>query len=78
MKAFLTEVLRFHPSVPIDGKFVVKDDILPDGTKVYKNELVMFSPAAMGLNPKIWKDPEVFNPLRFVKNESFEMPEQYD
>ena len=34
MHAVTMEVLRLHPSVPKDVKFAVKDDVLPDGTKV--------------------------------------------
>ena len=31
----VSEALRLHPPVPHDGKFVVEDDILPSGLKVY-------------------------------------------
>mmetsp|Transcript_48017 Transcript_48017/g.134108 ORF Transcript_48017/g.134108 Transcript_48017/m.134108 type:complete len:220 (-) Transcript_48017:106-765(-) len=34
MHAVTMEVLRLHPSVPKDVKFAIKDDVLPDGTKV--------------------------------------------
>ena len=33
-EAFIYEVLRLHPSVPIDIKYAVNKDILPDGTVV--------------------------------------------
>ena len=41
LKAFITEVLRLHPSVPTDFKTAIKDDILPDGTKANQGESVM-------------------------------------
>lgn len=31
--AVATEVLRLFPSVPKEGKWCYKDDVLPDGTK---------------------------------------------
>ena len=34
VEAVLQEVIRLHPPVPGDSKEAVKDDVLPDGTKV--------------------------------------------
>lgn len=36
LEAFCMEVLRFHPSVPKEAKYVYHDDVLPDGTQVYE------------------------------------------
>ena len=33
--AVFSETLRLHPPVPVDMKFIVEDDVLPSGLKVY-------------------------------------------
>jgi len=66
MHAVAMEVLRLHPSVPKDVKFAVKDDVLPDGTKVPAGATVIYCPYAMGRNPDIWDDPLEFKPERFL------------
>jgi len=68
-EAFLLETLRFHPSVPKEAKFVVSDCVLPDGTKVFRGDTVVFCPWTMGRNKAIWgEDALEFNPDRFVSN----------
>lgn len=67
LEAFCLEVLRLHPSVPKEGKCVFKDDILPDGTPVYKGDIVSFVPWVMGRDPDLWgEDAEIFRPERFI------------
>ena len=61
------EVLRLHPSVPKDIKFAVQRDTLPDGTAVPAGCCVMYSPYAMGRDPRLWPDePLAFKPERFL------------
>jgi cytochrome P450 len=48
LEAVCMETLRLHPSVPKEGKYAVKDDILPDGTKVKAGDMVGFTPWIMG------------------------------
>lgn len=36
LEAVCMETLRLHPSVPKEAKYAREDDVLPDGTKVYK------------------------------------------
>ena len=43
-EAFIYEVLRLHPSVPIDIKYAVDRDVLPDGTIVPAGSMVCYSP----------------------------------
>jgi len=64
--AVAMEVLRLHPSVPKDLKFAVKSDVLPDGTKIPAGSAIIYTPYAMGRNPKIWDDPLTFRPERFL------------
>jgi cytochrome P450 len=62
--AFL-EALRLYPSVPNDMKYVVKDDVLPDGVKVTAGSNVIYLPFAMGSSPHLWgEDAPVFKPAR--------------
>ena len=41
--AVFSETLRLHPPVPVDGKFIVEDDIFPSGLKVYVWKMKSFS-----------------------------------
>eukprot|EP00656_Telonema_subtile_P034858 TRINITY_DN38881_c0_g1_i2.p1 TRINITY_DN38881_c0_g1~~TRINITY_DN38881_c0_g1_i2.p1 ORF type:complete len:521 (-),score=115.10 TRINITY_DN38881_c0_g1_i2:153-1715(-) len=66
LHAVVSEVLRLHPSVPIEIKFAVDDDTLPDGTRVNGSDVLIFSPYAMGRDARHWKDPEMFEPSRWL------------
>ena len=66
LRATLTEALRLHPSVPLDFKTAVRDDTLPDGTRVLAGQRVMFVAWSMGRQPGLWEDPLCFRPERFL------------
>eukprot|EP01038_Epipyxis_sp_PR26KG_P008454 gene8454-11432_t len=67
LDAFISEVLRLHPSVASDFKIVQKDDVLPDGTKVYKNAAMFFCPWIMGRSKELWGESALeFDPDRFL------------
>lgn len=66
LKAVLSEVLRLHPSVPIDIKQANSDDVLPGGVKIKAGEGFMLMPFAMGRDPKLWAEPTRFDPRRFL------------
>ena len=72
LKAVCSEALRLHPSVMKEAKFAIKDDVLPDGTKVRAGQGVFFSPYAMGRLPQHFEDPNEFKPARFVKKTAAE------
>jgi cytochrome P450 len=55
--AVVTETLRLYPAVPKEIKWVEKDDVLPDGTRVFAHTWVCFSAYAMGRFPQLWEDP---------------------
>eukprot|EP00041_Stephanoeca_diplocostata_P010119 m.160631 g.160631 ORF g.160631 m.160631 type:complete len:529 (+) comp18030_c0_seq3:189-1775(+) len=68
LKAVALETLRLHPSVTKELKYCVKDDVLPDGTAVPKGVAILWCPYAMGRDPTLWEDPEVFDPSRFLRS----------
>jgi len=73
LHAALTETLRLYPAVPLDGKHVVSDDILPDGFKVKKGDMVFYVPYSMGRMTYLWgNDAEEFRPERWLQNGIFQ------
>ncbi|CDY61020.1 BnaAnng17300D [Brassica napus] len=77
LKAALAETLRLYPSVPQDFKYVVADDVLPDGTFVPKGSTVTYSIYSIGRMKTIWgQDCLEFRPERWLTAEGdrFETP----
>ncbi|KAL8148824.1 hypothetical protein AgCh_005990 [Apium graveolens] len=69
--AALCESMRLYPPVPTDGKEVMENDVLPEGTHVYKGDRVLYHPYAMGQLEKIWgSDWPVFRPERWLERDS--------
>ncbi|KAF9350244.1 hypothetical protein BGX34_001342, partial [Mortierella sp. NVP85] len=52
--AVFHEALRLYPPVPRNLKTAVADDVLPNGTKVYAGDRIMFSTYAIGRNRDVW------------------------
>ncbi|KAK3222443.1 hypothetical protein Dsin_009468 [Dipteronia sinensis] len=72
LHAALSEALRLYPSVPVDHKEVVEDDIFPDGTVVKKGTKVIYAIYAMGRMEAIWgKDCKEFKPERWLRDGRF-------
>ncbi|KAJ3116569.1 Protein kinase alk2 [Phlyctochytrium bullatum] len=66
--AVFREALRLHPSVPKEMKQANRDDVLPDGTLVKKDMIVLWSPYAMGRCTDIWgPDASKFDPHRWLR-----------
>ena len=77
LKAALAETLRLYPSVPQDSKYVVEDDVLPDGTVVPAGSAVTYSIYSVGRMESIWgKDCAEFRPERWLSADGtrFEPP----
>jgi cytochrome P450 len=74
LEAVCMETLRMHPSVPKEGKYALKDDVLPDGTIVRAGEQVCFVPWIMGRDEKIWPKAHEFTPERFLGSNSKPSP----
>ncbi|KAJ3328244.1 hypothetical protein HDU76_010321 [Blyttiomyces sp. JEL0837] len=76
--AVFHETLRLYPSVPQEVKQANKDDILPDGTIIPKNTLVMWSPYCMGRTEAIWgPDAKKFRPERWLEMQKQPSPFDY-
>ena len=68
-KAVFHESLRLHPSVPMNSREVVEDQILPDGSFIKKGTYVTWCPYAMGRYESIWgPDALEFNPDRWLNS----------
>ncbi|KAI4382426.1 hypothetical protein MLD38_008394 [Melastoma candidum] len=77
LKAALAETLRLYPSVPEDFKYVISDDVLPDGTFVPAGSTVTYSIYSVGRMKTIWGDDCMeFKPERWLSPEGdrFEPP----
>ncbi|KAG2186344.1 hypothetical protein INT43_002782 [Umbelopsis isabellina] len=71
--AVFYEVLRLYPSVPLNQKYALNDDVLPDGTQIRKGDYVVWCPYAQGRLVGIWgQDARQFNPDRWL-NEAGEL-----
>eukprot|EP00253_Pinus_taeda_P005739 PITA_05739 len=73
LHAALSGTLRLYPVVPLDGKHAVSEDILPDGFKVKKGDMVAYVPYSMGRMTYLWgSDAEEFRPERWLHNGIFQ------
>lgn len=67
LKAALAETLRLYPSVPEDFKYVVADDVLPDGTAVPAGSTLTYSIYSVGRMKSVWgEDCLEFRPERWL------------
>ncbi|KAG0299881.1 Protein kinase alk2, partial [Dissophora globulifera] len=69
-EACFHESLRLYPSLPRNMKQCVKDDVLPDGTRIYKGEWFTWSSYVMGRNESVWgPDAKEYKPSRWINTE---------
>jgi cytochrome P450 len=67
-KAIFLETLRLNPSVPMNVRTCVTDDVWPDGTKIPAGSFVQWSSYDIHRNPHVWgKDCNEFNPDRWLQ-----------
>ncbi|KAK2968635.1 hypothetical protein RJ640_030715 [Escallonia rubra] len=78
LQAAISESLRLYPSVPIDFKEVIEDDVLPDGTLVKKGARVLYCIFSMARTESIWgPDCCEFKPERWIKDGQFVSENQF-
>ncbi|GLT44272.1 hypothetical protein SLA2020_181800 [Shorea laevis] len=68
IKACLCESMRLYPPVAWDSKHAVNDDVLPDGTQVWKGDRVTYFPYGMGRMEELWGEDHLeFKPERWLE-----------
>lgn len=74
LHASLSETLRLYPAIPVDGKYVINEDTLPDGFKLKKGDSLNYLPYAMGRMSYIWgDDAKEFKPERWIQDGIFQL-----
>lgn len=74
LHAAICETLRLYPSVPINHKSAIEEDVLPSGHCVKKNQVVLLSYYAMGRMVNIWgENCFEFKPERWINSENGEL-----
>uniref|UniRef100_A0A0D9XKV2 Cytochrome P450 n=1 Tax=Leersia perrieri TaxID=77586 RepID=A0A0D9XKV2_9ORYZ len=72
LHAALSEALRLYPSVPVDHKEVVEDEVFPDGTVLKKGTKVIYAMYSMGRMESIWgEDCRDYKPERWLRDGRF-------
>ncbi|KAL5721501.1 hypothetical protein ACHQM5_005140 [Ranunculus cassubicifolius] len=72
LQAALSEALRLYPSVPLDHKEVLNDEVFPDGTILKKGTKVIYAIYAMGRMETIWgPDCREYKPERWLRDKKF-------
>ncbi|XP_004639220.1 cytochrome P450 4A10-like [Octodon degus] len=66
----IKEALRIYPPVPAVVRELRKPVTFPDGNSVPKGISITLSFYALHHNPKVWPNPEVFDPSRFSPDSS--------
>ncbi|KAF7375701.1 Cytochrome P450 [Mycena sanguinolenta] len=85
LNAFLREILRLYPAVPLSDRIVLEDTVIPLGESIIskgqrinqipvrKGEIVTVAIAAYQRLPLRWgKDPHTFNPSRWLDGETYQ------
>uniref|UniRef100_A0A8C6E2N7 Uncharacterized protein n=1 Tax=Moschus moschiferus TaxID=68415 RepID=A0A8C6E2N7_MOSMO len=62
----IKEAMRLYPPVPVINRELNKPITFPDGRSLPAGILVSLSIYGLHHNPKVWPNPEVFDPTRFA------------
>ncbi|XP_006163826.1 cytochrome P450 4X1 [Tupaia chinensis] len=66
----IKETFRLIPTAPSVSRELVKPLTFPDGRSLPAGTLVVLSIWGLHHNPAVWKNPKVFDPLRFSRENS--------
>lgn len=61
------ESLRKYAPINLFPRLVENEDVLPTGHKVGSGDFILLSSWAMGRNPRVWENPNDFDPDRFTE-----------
>lgn len=67
--AFLWEMYRWRTVAPLGIPRIVGEDVVYKNLFIPKGSTVMANLRAVHMSPEYWKDPEEFNPSRFLKED---------
>lgn len=69
LKLVINETLRLHPAAPLLGQHECMKDTQIDGFDIPAKTRVIVNASAIGRDPEIWDDPEIFLPERFLNSQ---------
>ena len=70
VQAFITEVLRMCPVLPLSLPHVTTCDTNISGKHIPKDTTIIPSLIHASYDPKLWKDPKIFRPERFIDSQT--------
>jgi len=76
--AVFNEVLRLYPPVAGDMRICNADDVLPSGLKVPAQSRMLVPNAAIGRDYHLWREPDAFNPARWLSDDSTQPTRRVD
>lgn len=68
LKATVKETFRMYPVVPLNVPHVSMEDTQVAGYDIPKDTRVLLNIYGIGRDPKLWTNPNDFDPARFVDN----------
>lgn len=73
-RAVLDETLRLYPIVANIMRKTLADDVVPAGIKLRAGRTVLISPWVMHRHKRYWREPDRFDPERFLGEEAKALP----
>ena len=64
-RAVVEEAMRLYPPVPFMSRSALEEDRIA-GFRIPKGSLVMIAPWVLHRHKRLWRDPETFDPSRFL------------
>lgn len=77
LQATIKEVLRVHPAAPLLAPHASEEETLVKGYRIPKNTTIFVNIWAISRDPNIWKDPESFEPERFLGKDIIDFQGQH-